>query len=191
MAAITAGADPIPVPSATNDPPPTQTNEIRAKPKRKTLFSYYQKARVEAQGQGQNDNDIVDQSPQLDENDSEDVPSPAPAKIRRLNSDASVLNVEHDPGLRCQIWEYPIDEQDQVRKIYIMHGPFQFKKDQYPYSGPEAHPRCFKAHWFKDFPWLEYSPAKDAAFCFPCYLFGKKPSGKVGSDVFTVKGFNT
>ncbi|KAL4558291.1 hypothetical protein LXL04_036489 [Taraxacum kok-saghyz] len=31
---------------------------------------------------------------------------------------------------------------------------------------------------------------KDAAFCFPCYLFNKKPIGKVGSDTFTITGFN-
>ena len=27
-------------------------------------------------------------------------------------------------------------------------------------------------------------------FCFPCYLFSSKPSGKPGLDTFTVKGFN-
>nr|GFC37704.1 hypothetical protein [Tanacetum cinerariifolium] len=37
---------------------------------------------------------------------------------------------------------------------------------------------------------LKYSDKKDAAFCFPCYLFGRKPIGKVGSDTFTAKGFN-
>jgi hypothetical protein len=39
MAAITAGADPIPVPSATNDPPPTQTNV--SKPTISNLFLSY------------------------------------------------------------------------------------------------------------------------------------------------------
>jgi hypothetical protein len=56
-------------------------------------------------------------------------------------------------------------------------------------SGPANHPRRFQSHWFTTFPWLEYSPTKDAAFCFPCFLFSKKPSGKAGSDTFTVKGF--
>jgi hypothetical protein len=47
----------------------------------------------------------------------------------------------------------------------------------------------FQSHWFKSYPWLEYSE-KNTAFCFPCYLFPSKPSGKPGSDTFTVKGFN-
>jgi hypothetical protein len=145
---------------------------------------------VEVEGEKEDDNDIVDQNPQSnDEIELEEAS--APPKIQRLNSDGSVLIVERDPGLRCQIWEYPIDEQDQARRIYIMHGPFQFMKEKYPYSGPKSHPCCFQSHWFKDFSWLEYSPTKDAAFCFPCYLFSKKPSGKAGSDVFTVKGFNS
>lgn len=33
--------------------------------------------------------------------------------------------------------------------------------------------RSFSANWFRDFPWLEYSVSKDAAFCFSCRMFGK------------------
>ena len=76
---------------------------------------------------------MVDQNPQLEENELEEDLAPAPPKVQRLNSNASVLIVEHDPGLRCQIWDYPLDEQDQARRIYIMYGPFQFLKDKYPY----------------------------------------------------------
>jgi hypothetical protein len=47
----------------------------------------------------------------------------------------------------------------------------------------------FSLIWFKSYPWLEYLE-KNTAFCFPCYLFSGKPSGKPGSDTFTVKGFN-
>jgi hypothetical protein len=59
---------------------------------------------------------------------------------------------------------------------------------EYPLIG-KKHPRRFQSHWFKSYPWLEYSE-KNTAFCFPCYLFPSKPSGKPGSDTFTVKGFN-
>nr|KYP64740.1 Zinc finger MYM-type protein 1 [Cajanus cajan] len=55
--------------------------------------------------------------------------------------------------------------------------------DLYPLSGLEDHPRRFQAHWFRMFSWLEYSPEKDAAYCFPCFLFSKKPSP------FTSAGF--
>ncbi|CAD6334555.1 unnamed protein product [Miscanthus lutarioriparius] len=37
----------------------------------------------------------------------------------------------------------------------------------------------------------EYSPTKDVAFCFPCFLFSKKPVGKIGSNAFIVKGFRS
>ncbi|KAG2560321.1 hypothetical protein PVAP13_8KG055820 [Panicum virgatum] len=69
--------------------PPTQTNEINARPKRKvTLFSFYKKAHEEEQ----NDNDMVDQNPRLEENELEEDLAPAPPKVQRLNSDASVIN---------------------------------------------------------------------------------------------------
>ncbi len=32
--------------------------------------------------------------------------------------------------------------------------------------------RSFNPDWFKVYPWLEYSVKKDAAFCYPCRLFG-------------------
>ena len=73
----------------------------------------------------------------------------------------------------------------------MKHGPYHFVKDVYPPSGPMSHPRRFQSHWFKAFPWLEYSPTKDAAFCFPWILFSKKPTGKGGSNTFTVKGFKS
>ncbi|GKA98586.1 zinc finger MYM-type protein 1-like protein, partial [Tanacetum coccineum] len=52
-----------------------------------------------------------------------------------------------------------------------------------------GHKHNFQAAWFKRFWWLEYSDKNDSTFCFPCYLFGRKPIGRVGSDTFTVKGF--
>jgi hypothetical protein len=150
---------------------------------------------VQEQEEGQDDlvDRDQDQNPQSEENvvPEDEAPMQPSPKVQRLNSDGSVLIVERDPGLRCQIWEYPIEEQDEARRIYMMHGPYQFLKDDYPLSGSKKHPRRFQAHWFKSFPWLEYSPTKDAAFCFPCYLFSKKPSGKAGSDAFTIKGFRS
>ena len=45
--------------------------------------------------------------------------------------------------------------------------------------------------WFESYSnWLEYSPSRKAIYCLPCYLFGKKPTGRPGSDAFSEKGFN-
>jgi len=57
-----------------------------------------------------------------------------------------------------------------------------------PLTG-EKHPRRFQSHWFKSYMWLECSE-KSTAFCFPYYLFPRKPFGKPGLDTFIVKGFN-
>jgi hypothetical protein len=179
-------------------------------PKRRidsTIDSFFKKVDRDGEGHGREQNNSPVVFPQLDQgavveeealnpDDSrtaEEAPRQPAPKVQRINAeitDASVLIVERDPGLRRQIWEYPANERDQVRKVYMMHGPYQLHMDTYPSSGPASHPRRFQSHWFTAFPWLEYSPAKDAAFYFPCFLFSKKPSGKAGSDTFTVKGFN-
>ncbi|KAH9751762.1 TTF-type domain-containing protein [Citrus sinensis] len=48
--------------------------------------------------------------------------------------------------------------------------------------------RRFHYHWFKKFPWLEYSEIKDSAFCFPCFLFDELPSN---NPKFVVEGFSS
>jgi hypothetical protein len=99
-----------------------------------------------------------------------------------------IAHLIRDPSNRPQIWEYPVNQQDEIRRAYINLGPYQPLMSEYPLTG-KKHPRRFQSHWFKSYPWLEYSE-KNTAFCFPCYLFPSKPSGKPGSDTFTVKGFN-
>ncbi|CAK8544459.1 unnamed protein product [Lathyrus sativus] len=62
--------------------------------------------------------------------------------------------------------------------------------EQYLLFGNEDHQRRFQHAWFSLFPsWLKYSPSEDAAYCLPCYLFSKRPSGRPGSDVFISTGF--
>ncbi|KAH9747461.1 DUF4371 domain-containing protein [Citrus sinensis] len=79
--------------------------------------------------------------------------------------------VERDPGLHRQIWDYDVNQQDEIRRAYIMSGPYQPRLPEYPKSGSEKHPRRFQSLWFDSFPsWLEYSPTKDAAFCLPSTL---------------------
>nr|KYP38442.1 Zinc finger MYM-type protein 1 [Cajanus cajan] len=64
--------------------------------------------------------------------------------------------------------------------------------ENYPLSSKEDHPWRFQYTWSSIFPsWLEYSPSEDVAYCLPCYLFSKKPSGRLGSDVFIATGFKS
>ncbi|XP_061347234.1 uncharacterized protein LOC133292798 [Gastrolobium bilobum] len=93
---------------------------------------------------------------------------------------------ERDPGKRKPIWEYSANEVDEIRRAYLMVGPYQ-PQCSYPFS-KEKHPRRFQASWFKEFSlWLEYLPSIDAAFCLPCYLFTTKAGGRHGWDAFTIK----
>jgi hypothetical protein len=82
--------------------------------------------------------------------------------------------LERDPALRPQIWQYPHDVRDEVRRAYMQLGPMQPKLKKYKPSGPSGHQRRFQYNWFKLFPsWLEYSESSSCAFCFYCFLCNK------------------
>jgi hypothetical protein len=84
-----------------------------------------------------------------------------------------IAHLIRDPSNRPQIWEYLVNQQDEIPRAYINLGPYQPLMSKYPLTG-EKHPRRFQSHWFKSYPWLEYSEKK-TAFYFPCYLFPSKP----------------
>ena len=107
-----------------------------------------------------------------------DEQEPAVEEEIATSTPPEVLVVEREPGIPCQIRDYPPNNQEQARTAYMKHGEYHFKMDEYPPDDAAVHPRRFQYHWFKDFPWLEYSPEKDAVYCFPCFLFYKKPLGK-------------
>uniref|UniRef100_A0A2N9H6F6 TTF-type domain-containing protein n=1 Tax=Fagus sylvatica TaxID=28930 RepID=A0A2N9H6F6_FAGSY len=50
--------------------------------------------------------------------------------------------------------------------------------------------RRFNKGWFTQFDWLEYSIAKDAAFCLYCYLFKRDVGEQAGGDTFVTEGFS-
>ncbi|XP_058783208.1 uncharacterized protein LOC131657874 [Vicia villosa] len=135
------------------------------------------------------------------ERDKEDfTPIPEPQRVlenprieenvNRVCSDDIESSLERDPGKRSSMWEYNVNQMDEIRRAYLKWGPYQMNLEQYPLSGKEDHQRRFQHAWFSLFPsWLEYSPSEDAAYCLPCYLFSKRPSGRPGSDVFISIGF--
>ncbi|XP_052295669.1 uncharacterized protein LOC107177821 isoform X1 [Citrus sinensis] len=114
-----------------------------------------------------------------------------PLKAQRIETNPVITQLlERDPGLRPQIWVHDVNQRDEIRRAYIMAGPYQPRLSEYPKSGPEKHRRRFQSSWFDSFPsWLEYSPIKDAAFCLPCYLFNT-PSAHPKCKAYTVNGFN-
>ncbi|XP_059434367.1 uncharacterized protein LOC132167413 [Corylus avellana] len=120
----------------------------------------------------------------------------SPKKPRRVDANQfDISSLEYDPGLRRQIWDYDVNQRDEIRRAYIKAGPYRRNISKYPKSGQANHLRSFQPSWFLLFPtWLEYSPDKDAAFCLPCFLFSK-PSGhptqrlKASIDVVRVLAF--
>ncbi|XP_042410190.1 uncharacterized protein LOC121999598 [Zingiber officinale] len=112
-------------------------------------------------------------------------PPPLPAPL-----DADSNEYPSDPGLRKHILEYNVNEREIVRRYYLQKGPFQPKNHEFPWRSCPEEKRKFRAIWFSLHPnWLEYSIAKDAAFCLYCYLFKADQGGQSGGDSFVTEGF--
>jgi len=46
-------------------------------------------------------------------------------------------------------------------------GPYQPRNIVFP----KRNGRKFRSDWYQSFPWLEYSPLTDSAYCFYCRAF--------------------
>ena len=96
-------------------------------------------------------------------------------------------SLDYDPGTRKQIWEYHVNQCDEIWCAYIKNSPHQPPLETYKKSG--KHNCSFQASWFEYYStWLEYSPTKDAAYCLTCFVF-HNPNGVVGQNTFTIGGF--
>ncbi|GBO23538.1 Zinc finger MYM-type protein 1 [Araneus ventricosus] len=89
-----------------------------------------------------------------------------PNSIVNLQVGSEIL-IEHDPGKRKKI--VTTNERHYLSAL----GPFQPKLSVFPVNAdiPTNKQRRFNSAWYAEFPLLEYSPFKDAAFCFACSLF--------------------
>ncbi|XP_047142897.2 uncharacterized protein LOC124817134 [Hydra vulgaris] len=92
---------------------------------------------------------------------------------------------EHDPGKR------EIVKSSAQRKYLLSLGPNQPKLVKYPKNVDiSSDKQCqFTSIWFNEFPHLEYSIQKDAAFCFICSLFPNGPD-RVFSDMAWVRSWH-
>ena len=94
-----------------------------------------------------------------------------------------------DPGMRSK---HLTDSQ----KIYLIQiGPYQPILQIYPSNlniAKEGHKQSrFNPSWFKEYPHLEYSLSKDAAFCFVCSLFGNGPGMEKAENAWSTEGIRT
>ncbi|KAI5339071.1 hypothetical protein L3X38_018343 [Prunus dulcis] len=123
---------------------------------------------------------------------STDSPSPSnlgSSNARPVEVDEILANFQADPGLRTRMADYSPNIRDEIRRTYLQKGPCQPRSYKFQQTNQSGINRCFIAHWFDKHDWLEYSIAKDAAFCLHCYLF-KSNFDQVGGDAFTGVGFN-
>ncbi|RDX57618.1 hypothetical protein CR513_63127, partial [Mucuna pruriens] len=80
---------------------------------------------------------------------------------------------------------------DETCHAYLKCRSCQPILKRYPLLNDD-HPRHFQTSWFDLYSsWLEYSNGRDAIFCLSCFLFGKKTSNHLGSNIFIEKGFNS
>ncbi|CAB3991911.1 Hypothetical predicted protein [Paramuricea clavata] len=90
-----------------------------------------------------------------------------------------------DPGLRSK------HLTDSQKTYLIQIGPNQPNLQVYPSNSSiakEGHkPSSFNPSWFKEYPHLEYSLSKDAAFCFVCSLFGSGPGMEKAENVWSTE----
>ena len=100
--------------------------------------------------------------------------------------------VEESDDVKIPAWD-PGDRQLSLsgrQKRYLLQvGPHQPLLESYPVheneSNPDSHKQCrFNPTWFQEYPNLEYSKVKDAAFCFVCSLLGR-PVGTGGLGGFS------
>lgn len=94
--------------------------------------------------------------------------------------------IERDPDKRPAISSYDVNEQDNIRKRYVLYGPYQPKLEAYPSHPCGDQDRRFNGKWLEKFPWLEYSE-NDKAYCFPCFLFENNHGRQT---LFTSFGFD-
>jgi hypothetical protein len=94
-----------------------------------------------------------------------------------------------NPGLRVPIENLDPNIRDAIKREYILMGPCQPKGHSYPQRIICGRNRRFQEDWFNNHAWLEYNIAKDAAFCFYCYLFKQPRAENYGVDSFTNVGF--
>ena len=121
--------------------------------KQTTIHGFYKRKYTSYQNP-ENPPEIV-----LDENaspsiipDSSPIPTPSPIpapstnppgesqpeKTRTEINEVDLSTLERDPGLRTQIYDYPVNHRDTVRRAYMTLGPLQSSLSVYPKSGPES-----------------------------------------------------
>ncbi|XP_048494617.1 uncharacterized protein LOC125494828 [Beta vulgaris subsp. vulgaris] len=130
---------------------------------------------------------INNPSTQETNNDPQNHETQAPNEQQRL-IEVDATDLPQDPGKRKRIVDFHPDDKDNVRRVYGGRKLYQPENHEFPFRPFGQKNRRLNKKWFETYKsWLKYSIEKDAAFCFPCYLF-KEPN-EPGGDAFINEGF--
>ncbi|GJY92674.1 zinc finger MYM-type protein 1-like protein [Tanacetum coccineum] len=75
-----------------------------------------------------------------------------PETHKQTTEETGSGDLERDPAKRKAMWDYSVNEREQVRRAYLHLGPYQIHLKEYPVKGRIKHPRRFQYSWFKVFP---------------------------------------
>jgi hypothetical protein len=118
------------------------------KAKLKTIYSFYKITCGEAEPELINENPthlpLVEPEPLQTQQDEEQGTNEVTFQ--------GVGCLEWDPGLHPQIWQYPLNQRDDVVWAYLKLGPMQPLLQNYEAYGVQGHQHRFKYNWFSIFP---------------------------------------
>ncbi|XP_060846280.1 zinc finger MYM-type protein 1-like [Rhopalosiphum padi] len=118
--------------------------------------------------------------------------------LQTETEDIQELNVEecydkYDSNLHPDDPKISIPKNQIEFKQRVLKGPYQPVLKIFPRTtfGNANKQRSFQHSWYNLFPWLEYSPKADLAFCFPCRMFNGATGLNAGQSeiVYSKTGF--
>ena len=126
--------------------------------KRKTIDAFFKKKDVS--------NSKIRTPVAVETNVNTSMPNEHPSKCPKLQSE----EIDRDSGTRKQICEFPINKQDEIRRAYLINGPYQPEDIVYPYNN-DTHRRRFQPSNRPPHVQIPgYAPA-DQPLAPPCTLF--------------------
>jgi hypothetical protein len=116
--------------------------------------------------------------------------------VQKSNSSVPELidldKLPRDPAKRKRMSDYHPNQRDEIRRKYLLWGPYQPRTYDFPYRMIAKKNHRFNPDWFDQYAnWLEYSEKEDRAYCLCCYLFrDNNIDTQNGHDAFVIQGWN-
>ena len=86
------------------------------------------------------------------------MPDEYSSKYLRIQSE----EIDRDLGSRKQICEFPINKQDEIRRVYFKKCPYQLKNINYPYSNDTHRHRFQPSNWPPHVQIPGYAPERNS-----------------------------